>query len=195
MAYALIKRGSSRDGLTVIAKGDPPFCITEKQLALWGLSVGQELDETQYRRIKDLKQQDDCMTKALSFLALREHTALELSQKLSARGFPKELVRQTISVLQQDGSLSEKRYAEVLVRSRQRRNPEGKSLLVQRLQAKGVSHEDACEAVEEAFEECGDAYLKQAYEEARRATGDREKLMMRLLRKGFTYQDIKRMES
>lgn len=193
MAYALLKRGSSRGGFFAITKGDPPLFVSNKQLVSWHLHEGQELDEEGYRRLCQLKQADDCRNKALDLLALREHTALELRQKLTLKNYPKETIESTIASLKAEGSLSEQRYAEMLVRSRQKRNPEGKAVLMQRLQAKGVSHADAKAAVDEAWEEQGDEFLRNAWLIAERTTKDQEKLQAKLIRKGFSYGDVKRM--
>jgi regulatory protein len=191
VAYAVIKRGSSGNGWFAIAKEDPPFHISARQLSAWHLSEGQELDERQYQEIKRLKRRDDCQEKALSLLSMREHTTKELKEKLQARGFFGEDIDPVISQLKEEGSLDEARYAESMIRSRQRRNPEGKPLLVQRLVAKGISRDEAARAVDAAFAEQGEAFLSQAVAMARRTTSDQQKLVAKLLRKGFSWSEIK----
>jgi regulatory protein len=56
--------------------------------------------------------------KAMDLLARREHSRLELEQKLAARNFDPELVRAVLDELEQEGLLSAERFAESFVASR-----------------------------------------------------------------------------
>lgn len=56
--------------------------------------------------------------KAIQLLARREHTRLELQRKLRKRELPTDLIEQVLAALLEEDLLSEKRYAEMLVRSR-----------------------------------------------------------------------------
>jgi len=60
----------------------------------------------------------DVRRSALNLLARREHTRLELSQKLTRRGAPGEWVDSVLEQLQEEGLLSEARYLESMVRTR-----------------------------------------------------------------------------
>ena len=67
--------------------------------------------------------------KAVSLLAMREHTEKEIREKLSARSFSPEDIDSAIGRLRREGLLSEERFAEVFIRSRLRKLPEGRALL------------------------------------------------------------------
>lgn len=175
-------------------QGGSSFFISVRQFAAWDLHENQELDEAEYRRILGLKRRDDCQEKALSLLAVREHTERELKEKLLARKFSSAQIDEVLVQLREDGSLDEARYAESMIRSRQSRNPE-KALLLERLVAKGVPREEAAKAVNAAFAEHGEAYLRVAFENVGRTTPDRNKQIQKLLRKGFSYRDVKRLFS
>ena len=56
--------------------------------------------------------------KAIELLARREHSRLELRQKLTQRGFPAELIDPALSELAESGLLNERRYAEIYASSR-----------------------------------------------------------------------------
>ena len=71
--------------------------------------------------------------KAVSLLAMREHTEKEIREKLSARSFSPEDIDSAIGRLRREGLLSEERFAEVFIRSRLRKLPEGRALLSMRL--------------------------------------------------------------
>ena len=94
-----------------------------------------------------------CYDKALSLLALREHTEVELRNKLNAKGFTKKEVDEAIKKLLDENFLSDSRFCQVYIRSRLKKNPEGKSILIMRLRQKGVSAELAKEEVDSYFEE------------------------------------------
>ena len=94
-----------------------------------------------------------CYDKALSLLALREQTEVELRNKLNAKGFTKKEVDEAITKLLDENFLSDSRFCQVYIRSRLKKNPEGKSILIMRLRQKGVSAELAKEEVDSYFEE------------------------------------------
>lgn len=162
-------------------------------MTLWHLAEGMELDEGRYAEVLALKRQSDCLDKALLLLGMREHSAWELRRKLSQRGFTSEEIAPVVDGLRKDGSLSDERYARVMVASRQRRSPEGKLLLVRRLLANGVARDTARMVVDEAFAEHEEAYLALAWEQTGRTTQDRQKRMMKMQRKGFTYAEIRKV--
>nr|VFK25303.1 MAG: regulatory protein [Candidatus Kentron sp. MB]VFK33465.1 MAG: regulatory protein [Candidatus Kentron sp. MB]VFK76225.1 MAG: regulatory protein [Candidatus Kentron sp. MB] len=58
------------------------------------------------------------LRKALSLLARREHSAVELSRKLGAKGFEEEVVASVISQLRNKDLLSDARFTESFVRQR-----------------------------------------------------------------------------
>lgn len=65
--------------------------------------------EEEYRQIKQ---------RALSLLARREHAVAELRQKLTRASGSKDIIESVIAELIEDNYLSEKRYVEMLIRSR-----------------------------------------------------------------------------
>ncbi len=152
-----------------------------------------ELGKEQYLALKALYDGAACREKALKYLAVREHTLGELRQKLTLKQFSPQTIEQVLSSLKEEGLQSDKRYAEVFVRSRQRRNPEGKSMLVCRLRAKGVSSEIAKSAVEEAFSCHGEEYVRAAWESVWPRSRNKEACMRKVQAKGFSYGEIKRM--
>ena len=80
----------------------------------------------------------DAYDRALKLLAMREHSVKELKNKLVSKGYGKEEIEDAVQMLIGEGSLSDKRFAYAFVRSRLRRNPEGKAILCMRLKEKGV---------------------------------------------------------
>ena len=83
----------------------------------------------------------------LDLLARREHSGKELRQKLGRR-FAEALVDQAASALQQNGLLSDERFAEALIHSRKAKGY-GPRYIAQELSQKGVSKELTQELLDE----------------------------------------------
>lgn len=105
--------------------------------------------------------------KALYLLSVREHTRKELETKLSAKGYPKEEMKEALDRLEEENMLSERRFCESYIRSRLRKNPEGKAIIIQRLIEKGVPSSLAHSVADEYFLEHEDeiAGIYKAYKE------------------------------
>ena len=105
-----------------------------------------------------------CLDQALVYLGIREHNRFELSVKLKAKGYEKDIISKVLDSLEEDGSLSEERYVRSFVRSSNRRHPEGKSLILRRLAAKGADRNVAEQVVREIYT---DSYTAELAEQAR----------------------------
>ena len=134
-----------------------------------------------------------CRSKALSLLDLAEHSAFMLRTKLRQRGFEAPVVESVIAQLKEKNYLDDRRFAEVWVRSRLKRNPAGKSVLVSGLRAKGVSAHDAEEAVSEVLDE--EALLEGARKvynkAARKKNCTPDKIRAAMIQKGYSLSVIR----
>ena len=130
--------------------------------------------------------------KAVSLLAMREHTEKEIREKLSARSFSPEDIDSAIGRLRREGLLSEERFAEVFIRSRLRKLPEGKALLAMRLRERGCAEDAARKALSEAWER--EDYMEPLIsymDELTRKKGE-EKAYAALMHKGFSPTEVRR---
>lgn len=86
---------------------------------------------------------------ALGLLARREHSAVELSQKLSQR-FPMAVadIQEVISRLQQEGYQSDSRFAEAYISSRMRKGF-GSARIAKELVHKGVAKDTVVDLIAE----------------------------------------------
>lgn len=128
---------------------------------------------------KDLLQ---CTDQALRYLSIREHNRRELMLKLHEKGFDSDIIIHTLELLEADGSLSEQRYIEAYVRSSNKRHPEGKSMVMARLLAKGVNRSVCSDALNIIY---SDEYVC-----ALIARASEKKDRNGLLKAGFTSADI-----
>ena len=129
--------------------------------------------------------------KAVSLLALREHTKNELKDKLGKKGYREDDISDAISRLDKEGYISEERFAEVFIRSRLKKSPEGKSILMYRLLEKGCPREIASSALEDAWD--NKLWLEPLRDELdilERRKGE-EYAVAKMKQKGFSYSEIR----
>jgi len=195
MAYATIRRGASGDGFFAVPAEGSPFFISAVQLSQLKLHDNQDLSEDEFHAVRSRVLGMRCRRKAMDLLASREHSRRELELKLTAREFPSDVVSAQLEQLEAEGLLSDKRFAEQFVVSRQHRNPEGPSLLIFRLVRRGVDPTVAEDAVTQWFSDedaALDAVRRAAQRIARRKNMDKERIATELRRKGFGPSEIER---
>lgn len=86
--------------------------------------------------------------KALELLARREHSCLELRQKLAQRGFPMEGIEPVLDHLAEEGLLNEGRYAEMYASGRADKGY-GPLRIASELREHGISQERVDQALAE----------------------------------------------
>jgi len=190
VAFARIEKDPSGEGYQALVLEGSSFFITADVFRTLRLSLGQELSEEEFQRLRTAQLQRNCRSQALAYLARREHTALELTQKLQIKGFDRTIITPVLEKLAEEDLLSEYRYALLAIEHRQRKNPEGRALLSQRLASKGVNRQDAQRALDELFcEELAAEYARKAYQLAL-AKGGTEKARLLMGKRGFSSYEI-----
>jgi regulatory protein len=128
----------------------------------------------------------------MGYLARREHSQLELTQKLSRKGFPMDIVSLVIADLSERGLQSDSRYAEIYVRSRLSRGY-GPVRIRQELRQRGIDPRlladlqpaDADDNLQKTHDRKFGAFPPENLEER----AERERF---LLRRGFSGDQIRR---
>ena len=134
---ATIERKASGEGYFILQEGLSPFFISERLFLSKNLPLHEPIEAEIANSLKEEQLLLNCREQALAYLGRREHTALELKQKLLKKSYSQANIQATLETLIEQNLLSEYRYAQSYILSRQRKNPEGKILLSQRLMAKG----------------------------------------------------------
>ena len=98
---------------------------------------------------------------AVKLLSRREHSALEIRDKLLKRDFEEDEIAQAISELKQGGWLSDERYAEAYIRMRQQKGF-GPIRIAMELNERGVD-ESIVEAFIDDSEESWQQILERQY--------------------------------
>ena len=140
-----------------------------------------------------------CEQQALRYLSMREHNRSELRQKLLTKGYSEDLVETVLDSLASNGDLSELRYVQSFVRSSNKRHPEGKSMLLARLCAKGTERNVAKEVLEEMYDsDYTAALVTSAYNNIVHKRGGSDlksyEIKAKLFKLGFTQADVNLIE-
>jgi regulatory protein len=83
---------------------------------------------------------DAVRKQALDMLARREHSGAELRAKLTAKGFPSDIIRAALMELRRSGWLDDSRFAEAFIRARSDRGY-GPARIRAELKERGVDDE------------------------------------------------------
>jgi regulatory protein len=188
--YARIEREIPRTGFEILDREGFPFLLSRELFIQQRLSLGQELDEQEFFRLRDLQAHFECREQALRYLAGREHTRSELVLKLRKKGHEGDVIGTVLDALAGEGLLNEYRYALLWAESRLKKRPEGRFLMAQRLAAKRVNRNDMEKALDELYsEEQTKEYVLHAHEQGLAKV---EPAMIRqwLRQRGFSSYDL-----
>ena len=134
-----------------------------------------------------------CRDQALVYLSMRDHNRRELVMKLKTKAFSPDEIEKTLDELEDEGLLSEARYVQSFVRSNNRRHPEGKFLVSQRLAAKGTDREIARQVLDEIYTK---DYVRTLVAQARAQiirkgkAKEEDEILFELKKLGFSNYDV-----
>ncbi len=188
-----IKQQVKRQGrYSIYIDGKYSFSLSEHELLLQGLRIGQEFDKQEFEKIQDTAAEDKAYMRALDLLARRPRSVWEMEQYLKRKGYEHNIIQNILNMLSNRGLLDDKKFATSWVESRRLLKPVSKRRLSQELQQKKIS-KDIISLVLEEDETSEQDVLRDLIERKRRQTRyqDNEKLMAYLIRQGFSYGDVK----
>lgn len=173
----------------------PSLRIRKCHFAKLPLEEGDEIDPEEYvNRVASL-QFADAYESALTSLDASARTASEIDRSLRMKGFVAPVAEAVVERLKENGLIDDQRLAARLAET-QLTKPVGLYAMKRRLRAKGISDEDAAEALESFDDDQQRAAAIQAarkllrrYEElpARKCRG---KLSQALARRGFSWDAV-----
>ena len=182
--------------------GEFAFSLDEDTFAMAGLHTGDELEEWQIHDLQTKSDTRKAVDRAMDLLALRDHAAGELYQKL-CRSFDPHSAAAAVAKMQElnlldDAGFARRRAAELLRKRKSRRE------ILNDLSAKGIDRDTAADVVEELFAETDDGEspeletaraLVQRQYAAKLAAGKRDQVAAALARRGFSHAVIREVLS
>ena len=191
MAYATIIRGDTRQSYIALALDGSSFFIPVSLLKNFSLKEHQQLSETEFLSLKEKVLYKSTYDKAISLIARRDHGQKELMMKLIQKGFDKEMSRKVSDVLVEKNLIDDVKFAYQYIISRQRKNPEGVSILKMRLKEKMISSADIDKALSQWLEDdSSKVSICIAIKKLQRKNLPSEKLLLSMMKKGFSKKDI-----
>ena len=182
--------------------GEFAFSLDEDTFAMAGLHTGDELEEWQIHDLQTKSDTRKAVDKAMDLLALRDHAAGELYQKL-CRSFDPHSAAAAVAKMQElnlldDAGFARRRATELLRKRKSRRE------ILNDLSAKGIDRDTAADVVEELFAENEDgespeletarALVARQYA-SKLAAGKRDQVAAALARRGFSHAVIREVLS
>ena len=165
----------------------------------YDLEIGREISDRDYDEIMGEILPKRALDRSYKLLLSKDYTERQMKEKLSGDGYPEEITVKTIEQLKKEKYLNDARYTENFIYFRAK--DKSRNRLFADLASRGVSKEDA-EGIYERLLEAGDID-----EEAKTAVGflekkhvdpsvleyeEREKLFASMMRKGFSYDSVKK---
>ena len=184
--------------LALFFDGEFAFSLDENTFADAGLHQDDDLEAWQIEELRKKSETRRALDKAMDYLALRDHAAGELYQKLDAHSAAYAVARAGELGLLNDAGFARRRAAELLRKRKSRRE------ILNDLSAKGIDRDTAAEVVEELFAEGEDgenpelatarALVGRQYA-AKLAAGKRDQVAAALARRGFSHAVIREVLS
>ncbi|KAL5717092.1 hypothetical protein ACHQM5_010164 [Ranunculus cassubicifolius] len=129
----------------------------KRKTELFSTGDGKRFIELESEEIKvSIKTEEDAEKAAITAIAARALTAVELTNKLKTKGFTDHVIEKVLSKMQGKGYINDYMYAETFSQSRWSSLTWGPNRIKQALQRKGVSESDAQKATKHVFESGSD---------------------------------------
>lgn len=168
------------------------FSLSEHELMLQSLRIGQEFDVKEFEKIRDTAEEDKAYMRAIDLLARRQRSIWEMEQYLKRKKYDSRVIRTILNRLSNKGLLDDKKFAESWVYTRRLLKSVSKRRLLQELQQKKISNHIISEVLE-ADETDEQDVLKEIIHKKKSQSRyqDEQKLIAYLLRQGFNYSEVK----
>lgn len=168
------------------------FLLSSQQILDLLLDEGEMADPDVLEKAASEHEKTRAYDKAVSLLAARDHSRVELERKLRKRSFSTSAADEALGRLESYGYIDDVRFAREFVLGRLRRHPEGKGALTARLSGRGVDRATTEQVLSEIFDEhTAEQALHEAAEKLA-ATGRRgEKLVSALMRRAFSRSAVR----
>ena len=182
--------------VNVFLDGHFAFAISAVEAVQRGLKPGRLLTPADVEDLSQLEELERARNAAVALLAVRPRSRRELTDRLTRKGLPDDVVARVVGDLTDRGYLDDTAFALYWVENRQANRPRGRQALAAELRAKGVdaSAIDAAVSPTAATEEA--TALALARRRARTlAEPDprrfRQRLGAFLQRKGYAYATVR----
>ncbi len=170
------------------------FVLYKGEKDRYSLEEGMELSEELWLEIRNGILAKRAKKRAMHLLEKMDRTEKQLRDKLTENGYPNDLVDEAVEYVRSYHYIDDRRYAENYIRYRQ--ESKSRILLKNELLRKGISSQIIDEAMEAEYHmdprTLIDQWLKKkGYSSSEQDSEKERKIGQFLLRKGFSWEDIR----
>ncbi|NIM47102.1 MAG: hypothetical protein GTN40_03020 [Candidatus Aenigmarchaeota archaeon] len=194
-----IKKQEKRNRYNIFIDKKYSFSLSDLELSLSGLSIGDEVTEKRIEKLKKESSEGKAKDKALRLLSFRPRSEKEIEKRLVEKGFGEKTIIETKKKLKTLNLLGDLEFAKSWIKNRITLRPTGKRRLFLELKEKGVKEEIIEKALEilDPDQEFKLA-LKEAQKKKERLKGLsklelKQKITSFLARRGFSWEVIKKV--
>ncbi|MBQ4241315.1 MAG: regulatory protein RecX [Lachnospiraceae bacterium] len=178
--------------LVYLDEGTPAFCLYTKEIKKYELAEGSIISEEVYGKIVELLSKR-ARERCLYLLESMARTERQLREKLKDAYYPEEAIEYALSYCKEKHYVDDLDYAERFIASRSATL--SKKMIEQKLYQRGIGKDVMEQAFEEADidgEEALRSLIERKYKDiADLSFEDRQKVIKKLMAKGFSYDAIK----
>ena len=166
--------------------------VTEQELLDFSLRAGDELDADALSRLREAAGVSNIKAKAAELVSRKAMSRRSLERKLREKGGTEEEIAEAVELLEGMGALNDADYAASLARQCAAKGY-GPAKIRSKLYEKGVPRELWEEAMRDLPDDGGqiDAYLRRKLAGTMPDADEKRRLTASLLRKGFSWEDVK----
>ncbi|WP_455382400.1 regulatory protein RecX [Salinispira pacifica] len=188
-------RGTAKEDVEIILTDGSSFFVPSGVWRRMGRPEGSGVTAAWVRELTAAAESARARERAVSLLALREHSRAELALKLRRRGFSDSVTAEVIGALAEEELVDDARFAEEWLRSKLRRRPVGRAALLAGLARTGVDRataEAALSRVQGEESELFSSAIDRAADKIERGGRlDSQLLARKLATRGFPYREIR----
>lgn len=129
------------------------FLLPEDQVAVLGLSAGEEIHADRLREVERAAGRAEAMRIALRYLSARPRSRHELRLRLRRKGAADGAIEAALARCEELGYLDDRAFAAAYARDRIRLRPSGIRRMKDDLRGKGVSETEAVAGIRDALDE------------------------------------------
>lgn len=176
------------DRCSIFIDGKFKFGLTKELVIKYGLCEGAEITEQEINKILHSSEKIKIMNRAFKILRYRQRSVQELRSRLLSIGYDVPLVDDVIDALVIDNTLDDERFARAFVNDYTNLKPKGNRFIINELTKKGIAKETIVRLLDKRNEEqlIKEYIEKKAHNLDMHDRKDRQKLLRRLLNRGFT---------
>lgn len=182
--------------MRVSLDGEPAFILTDKETAEWQLFEGVELEDDRAEQLMHFVGRPAARA-AMDLLIRRDYSEAELNRRLREKGFNAALAEEGLAYVRSYHYLDDERYARQYIESR--KGTVSRKMIVYKMKEKGVADSAIQSALECTAWDDTEGILfevRKRYHSPRElfeiSENARQKFCQSLMRKGYTYPDIRR---